>query len=712
MATDFNSLRELELINFPGASAVYQLMNELQTAVNDLENETGSPDGGKGAPALLSIASVSAARKNKYDYECDGTADELTFAEAIAALPAAGGVLQLSEGTFTFATELVITKPVVIRGVGPRTKINGAAIVAGGSVERGAIQFAGSRTQAITTVTASVVKGAITLTVASGAGLAAGNYIGIRSGNNSVAGERFHQVTSRPTYYKGEFLQIASVVGTTVTLMGPTVDSYDAVGFTVELDLFSLLDGCGIYDLEIQMSNDATHHCGVRFWYTINPQVVNCRCYDAEYTAFMFYMSRFGTMFRSHAVRSNEGEVGYGFRLVSSLGCNVLACTGEDTRHVTDAGGYGGNTYPDRMHNFFQCVAVNCPSHGHGDHSHAENVNFIACHSYGCQIGLGKRASGIVAFCTVTSGDDGTYSGLTGMSFGEDFDDDQRCGDKLKVVFNILDLTGAYGTTDITGMRITCPTREAYFGFNSIRGMTITAMDFGTWYHRNLRIEHNDIDGTGQEASATGIRIAMAPNAATSGVDGLSIRFNNLRQITGSAIRLTTASSGWTGFPFRDAFIEFNMFDGHANPAIHCADADTDNLFIRFNHTRTGFLLPASPSIYSIDLTQAVGSVITGGNSDSLGAVEPVDMQVQTQSWNPPSLVNTAGSNFTSTSITMTGVKVGETVLASLSQNVVEGMIIQCHVTAADTVRVTLWNFTGATQDLGNGTLRLSRIRS
>ncbi len=712
MPTDFNSLREFEVVNFNGASAVYELINQVQTAVTALENQTGSPSGGKGGPAILSIASSTATRKTKYDYECTGTADEATFVTAIAALPASGGVIVLSEGTFNFSTELIITKPVIIRGVGPGTIINGSSIVAGGGVERGAIQWAGTRSSAVSTVTVNILKGADTITVANGALFSPGQYIGIRSGNNSVAGERFHQVTSRATYYKGELLQIASIAGNVITLASQTVDSYDATTYTVEVDTFNLLPGCGAQDFDVQMSNDATHHCGLRFWYTINPFIVGCRSFDAEYTAFMFYQSRFGTMLRNFVARSNEGTVGYAYRLVSSVGCNVAFCNGENNRHDTDAGGYGGNTYPDRNHTFFGCTATNGISTAHGDHSHGERINFISCHAIGCAGLIGKRSSGVVAFCTNTGGHKGTWAGFTGISIGEDFDDDQRCGDQLVVVFNHVDMTGTYGTDDITGLRCTAPTREAYIGFNHFKGHTITGMDFGTWYHRNLRIEHNTLDGAGTEASSSGIRVAMAPNAATSGVDGLSIRHNNLRNTTGSAIRLTTASSGWTGFPVRDAFIEFNMFDGHGSPAIHCNDVDTDNLFIRFNHTRTGFLPPSSPVIYGIDTTQAVGVIVTGGNSDSLGAVEPVDMVVQTQSWNPTSIATTAGSNFQSTSITLTGAKLGETIHASLSQTLPEGMILQCHVTAADTVRVTLWNFTASAQDIGNGTLRLSRVRS
>ncbi len=59
-----------------------------------------------------------------YDYFCDGTADEVQINLAVAAIPAAGGRILLSEGLFTVAAAIVCAKSnVVIEGQGTGTEI-------------------------------------------------------------------------------------------------------------------------------------------------------------------------------------------------------------------------------------------------------------------------------------------------------------------------------------------------------------------------------------------------------------------------------------------------------------------------------------------------------------------------------------------------------------------------------------------------------------
>lgn len=59
-----------------------------------------------------------------YDYVCDGTADEVQILAAIAALPATGGRILLSEGTFNIAAAIVIDNDnVILEGQGQGTKI-------------------------------------------------------------------------------------------------------------------------------------------------------------------------------------------------------------------------------------------------------------------------------------------------------------------------------------------------------------------------------------------------------------------------------------------------------------------------------------------------------------------------------------------------------------------------------------------------------------
>jgi len=59
------------------------------------------------------------------------------------------------------------------------------------------------------------------------------------------------------------------------------------------------------------------------------------------------------------------------------------------------------------------------------------------------------------------------------------------------------------------------------------------------------------------------------------------------------------------------------------------------------------------------------------------------------------------------TGVTVTGCAVGDYATASMDQPIPDGMVLSAVVTAANTVRVTLYNRSGATQDIASGTLRV-----
>jgi len=58
---------------------------------------------GRGATFVVAANDASAASKAQADYLCDGTADDVEIQAAIDALPAGGGTVKLSEGTFNVA---------------------------------------------------------------------------------------------------------------------------------------------------------------------------------------------------------------------------------------------------------------------------------------------------------------------------------------------------------------------------------------------------------------------------------------------------------------------------------------------------------------------------------------------------------------------------------------------------------------------------------
>lgn len=83
---------------------------------------------GRGVTLTVAASDASVKSKAQADYVCDGTADEVQVIAAIAALPANGGVVQLTEGIFdvagALASNIKLRSNVTLQGVGWSTIIN------------------------------------------------------------------------------------------------------------------------------------------------------------------------------------------------------------------------------------------------------------------------------------------------------------------------------------------------------------------------------------------------------------------------------------------------------------------------------------------------------------------------------------------------------------------------------------------------------------
>jgi hypothetical protein len=81
-----------------------------------------------GRGLFVAASNASAADKAAADYVCSGVADEVQINVAITALPAAGGVVRLSNGNFTIAATVAVPSYVTLRGEGRHaTVITGVA---------------------------------------------------------------------------------------------------------------------------------------------------------------------------------------------------------------------------------------------------------------------------------------------------------------------------------------------------------------------------------------------------------------------------------------------------------------------------------------------------------------------------------------------------------------------------------------------------------
>ena len=76
---------------------------------------------GRSATKVVASASASDLRKAQADYVCDGTADDVQINAAIAALPAGGGKVVLSEGTFEISAVITPLSNIWLQGQGRAT---------------------------------------------------------------------------------------------------------------------------------------------------------------------------------------------------------------------------------------------------------------------------------------------------------------------------------------------------------------------------------------------------------------------------------------------------------------------------------------------------------------------------------------------------------------------------------------------------------------
>ena len=111
-----------KLADFPSSPTQGQMF--YSTASTTPYWYTGSQWKGDISGATFVVAASDSVSKEKADYVCDGTADDVQIQAAIDALPSGGGKVQLMEGTFTIDSEILITKDSVsLEGCGQNTII-------------------------------------------------------------------------------------------------------------------------------------------------------------------------------------------------------------------------------------------------------------------------------------------------------------------------------------------------------------------------------------------------------------------------------------------------------------------------------------------------------------------------------------------------------------------------------------------------------------
>jgi hypothetical protein len=100
---------------------------------------------GRAATLTVAASDASALSRAQADYVCDGTADEVQINAALAALPANGGMVLLSEGLFAVAAPVVVgADNVTLAGLGAGQAYNNSPSVKGGTLLQCSAGFTGA----------------------------------------------------------------------------------------------------------------------------------------------------------------------------------------------------------------------------------------------------------------------------------------------------------------------------------------------------------------------------------------------------------------------------------------------------------------------------------------------------------------------------------------------------------------------------------------
>ncbi|HSE60678.1 MAG TPA: right-handed parallel beta-helix repeat-containing protein [Candidatus Saccharimonadales bacterium] len=103
------------------------------TLANHATTKTYVDDLAQPRVATLVVAASNASDSSKAaaDYVCDGTGDHTEINTAVAALPASGGIVQLTEGTYTLGDSITLGANVWLRGMGRSSLVRITAAITG-----------------------------------------------------------------------------------------------------------------------------------------------------------------------------------------------------------------------------------------------------------------------------------------------------------------------------------------------------------------------------------------------------------------------------------------------------------------------------------------------------------------------------------------------------------------------------------------------------
>lgn len=226
-----------------------------------------------------------------------------------------------------------------------------------------------------------------------------------------------------------------------------------------------------------------------------------------------------------------------------------------------------------------------------------------------------------------------------------------------------------------------------------------------------FRMENfTDTDLTGCAAydnNSAGFSISNANMIGLNGCTGMRNGQNEATATLSAGVVVSNASKGIHISGFRSG----NKYNSNAAQSqkygIAIVDTDSEVSYDFPSYPSNGVAGTDMKDLVSpvYDISTNSGSRLSRFKVGSNGN-EIKNIWTATRSWDPGSLAD--GATSPAVTLTISGATIGDPVMAGFSSITAPGWLLDAHVTAANTVSVTLTNKTGAAADLPNGTLRVT----
>lgn len=544
-----------------GADGYYRAMDTgyvyQRETVNNITTNTRRPD--------LEALNTEAIGYIRPAAAADGVMDDsAALSAAIDEAITTGRVLDLKpHATYKLNTSVLKimegTANLIIEGNGAVLDITDMA------ANKPALDFRGSVTQSVTTITANIARQSKTVTVASAAGLAVGDLIVIRSMTEVFDADRAAE------YTKGELARIAAISGTTLTLDGGTYDSYLSSG-DVRVDVVRPIRNIRIRGLTIR-GTQAKTQIGVMFRYFAGASVEGCTVQDCRMYG-VYATTGIGlSVTGGNIAGCLDTVVGYGVIAYGTDGVIVQGTQFDECRHAVDmsgGGGVGSLTAITRNVSITACIATRCISAGLSTHGGSELVVIANNNVADCGGGIHTRSGRTTVANNTISGYRATAQsyqwaigvGDKGPNFG-----DGNGGFHYSAFGNTV--SGAFAN----GMYVTAPLINAKIEDNRWAGHTSFGVLVEARRHRDVTFAGNTVDGAGFVATFDGngnqtnafthgflIRSMTDGTGSTPDFDGLFIYRNTFTNTAHTAMKLELGKSA--GVAARGVDVSNNYITG------------------------------------------------------------------------------------------------------------------------------------------------------